>query len=436
MTSPTLALLGGPKTRTEAFPKRRTMGEAERQAALAVLDSDDLSSFLGAASPFFWGGTQVKALEAAWARRTGYAYAISVNSWTSGLYAALGAIGLGPGDEVICTPYSMSATATTVLHWGGIPVFADIDPRTFNLDPAKIEALITPRTKAIMVAHIFGLPADMDGIAAVAKAHGLRVIEDGAQSPVAHYRGKHVGALVDIGGFSLNYHKHIHTGEGGIIVTNDEDLAKRCALIRNHGENAATSIGITDGVNVLGHNLRLTELQAAIGLAQLDRVDGYVEHRQRLAAHLAAGLARFPFLEAAYVPAESTHAYYVYPIKLDAAKLGISRRAFIAAVNAELPEPGPTDPPVLAGGYVQPLYWNDMYQRRLALGAGGFPFNLAPPGWPSYERGICPVVERMHLEEMIVLSLIREPLETADIDALLEAIAKVAAARELLADHP
>lgn len=425
----TLAILGGPKTRATPFPTRRTMGEAERRAALEVLDSDDLSTFLGAPGPLFWGGKQVRALEAAWSARTGYKHVISVNSWTSGLYAALGAIGIGPGDEVICTPYSMSATATTILLWGGIPVFSDIDPKTFNLDPSKLEAVITPRTKAIMVAHIFGLPADMDGIAEVARTHGLRVVEDGAQSPDASYRGRQVGALVDIGGFSLNYHKHIHTGEGGVIVTNDENLAKRCALIRNHGENVAETIGITDGVNILGHNLRLTEIQAAIGIAQLARLDGIVEHRRRLAAHLKRELTRFPFLTPAHVPDEATHSYYVYPLKYSAENLGMPRSTFVNAVNAELPDLGPTDHPVFSEGYVKPLYWNQLYQKRLAIGSAGFPFNLAPAGWPNYATGACPIVERMHLNEMIVLSLVREPVVEEDIDDLIRAIEKVAAAR-------
>ncbi|MCC6644969.1 MAG: DegT/DnrJ/EryC1/StrS family aminotransferase [Polyangiaceae bacterium] len=428
-----LARDGGPKVRERPFPRRRTMGDAEKKAAHDVIDSDDLSTFLGGPGPYFWGGERVRAFERAWAERFGYRHAVSVNSWTSGLYAALGAVGLGPGDEVLCTPYSMSATATTILLWGALPVFGDVDPRTFNLDPSKLEALITPRTRAIMVAHIFGLPADMDGIAAVAKKHGLRVIEDGAQSPMATYRGRNVGGLVDLGGFSLNYHKHVHTGEGGVIVTDDEDLAKRCALIRNHGENVAETIGVTDGINVLGHNLRLTELQAAIGLAQLERVSGYVARRQELAAYFARGLARFPFLSAPHVPEGSTHAYYVYPVLFDEQGFGAPRRAFVEAVNAELPTPEIPEQTVFSEGYVRPLYWNDLYQRRRAIGRGGFPFDLAPEGWPRYARGECPVVERLHLSQMLVSSLVREPLEEADLDDVLRAIDKVASARASLA---
>ena len=184
----------------------------------------------------FYGGLKVREFEQVVADYFCVKHAVTVNSWTSGLITAVGAIGIEPGDEVIVTPWTMSATATAILHWNAIPVFADIDPDNYNLDPKSIEANITPYTKAIMVADIFGQSADMVEIMAIAKQHDLKVISDTAQAPGALYKGRYAGTCGHVGGYSLNYHKHIHTGERGILVTDDDGIAERLRLIRNHGE--------------------------------------------------------------------------------------------------------------------------------------------------------------------------------------------------------
>jgi dTDP-4-amino-4,6-dideoxygalactose transaminase len=169
----------------------------------------------------------------------------------------------------------MSASATAVLFYGGIPIFADLDRDRYTLDPLSVESCITPRTKAIMVVHLFGYPADMDAIMAIAKKYRLMVIEDAAQAPGVLYKGRPVGAIGDVGGFSLNFHKHIHTGEGGLLVTNNDEIALRCRLIRNHGENATEAYGVEDISNTIGSNYRFTELQAAIGIALRPTLTGY-----------------------------------------------------------------------------------------------------------------------------------------------------------------
>jgi perosamine synthetase len=402
------------------------MGAEELRGVTRVLDSDVLSGFIGAVGSAFNGGPEVRAFEDAWARKFGFAHAISVNSWTSGLMAAVAAIGIEPGDEVICSPYTMSASATSALFYGGIPVFADIDPGTFNLDPASVRRCITSRTKAIIVVHLFGHPAEMDSILAIAAEHGLKVIEDAAQAPGVMYRGRPVGALGTIGGFSLNYHKHIHTGEGGMLVTNDEQVAQRAQLIRNHGENAFEMFGITDLSNVIGGNYRLTELQAAIGLAQLDKLDGILARRTELAGYLDSRLRELPGLTVQQVPADCTHAYYMYPIRYDATVAGLSRGAFRKAVSAELPAPKSWETTPLAEGYVKPLYLNSIYQRRIAIGSKGFPFNLRKDG-PDYGKGLCPVTERLYEREMLLTPLIREPLTVGDVKDLADAIEKVIA---------
>jgi perosamine synthetase len=420
-----LAVAGGKPVRSVPFIMRKTMGEAEKRAVLEVLDSDNLSGFFGSPGSAWLGGPKVKEFEAKWASTYGFKHAISVNSWSTGLMTAVGAIGIEPGDEVIVSPYTMSASATSIVFYGGIPVFADLDPDTFNITAATIERVLSPRTKAIMVVHIFGQAADMDPIMALAKRHNLKVIEDAAQCPGIRYKGTPVGAIGDVGGFSLNYHKHIHTGEGGMIVTNNDDVATRCQLIRNHAENLTEYAGVTDLTNMIGSNYRLTELSAAIGCEQLNRLDGYLAHRQRLAKYFSDGLSNIPGLTPAKLAKGCEHAYYLYPIKYDAKAIGIPRNKFVQAVNQELPKPEHWEQTFLAEGYVQPLYLSPMYQKQIALGSKGFPWSQNKGITYNYAKGLCPVVEQLHEESMIFTPLIREPLQESDIDDALAALRKV-----------
>ena len=431
---PQLAIKGGPRLRELPLSARRTMGEAEKQAVIDVMDRGELSGYFGSPGPQWLGGEKVQQFERKWADSYGYKHAISVNSWTTGLMTAVGAMGIGPGDEVIVSPYTMSASATAILFYGGIPVFADIDPDTFNITATTIEPHITTRTKAIMVVHIFGQTAEMEAIMALARRHNLKVMEDGAQSPGVKFKGKPICGFGDIGGFSLNYHKHIHTGEGGMLVTNDDQVALRCQLIRNHGENLVEVQPIEDLTNMLGANYRLTELQAAIGIAQLDRLDGYVAHRQRLATHFGKQLAELPGLTAAMVADGAEHAYYLYPVKYDATVTGISRRAFVQAVNAELPPAKVWEQTGFIEGYVKPLYLASLYQKKIAIGRAGFPWNTNAGVEYNYSKGICPVVERMFEHELIYTPLIREPLTESDIDDFVAAIKKVLANLSELTD--
>jgi len=420
-----LAIAGGNPVRTQPFLVRRTMGELEKQAVIDVMDSDQLSLFFGSPGEQWLGGPKVKEFEQKWASRYGFKHAISVNSWTTGLITAVGAVGIEPGDEVIVSPYTMSASATAILFYGGIPVFADVDPDTFNLTAATIQARITPRTKAIMLVHIFGQACVMGPIVELAASHGLKIIEDAAQAPGIHYQGQSVGAIGDVGGFSLNYHKHIHTGEGGMLVTNDDRIALRCQMIRNHAENLTEALGVDDLSNMLGSNYRLTELQAAIGCVQLDRLAGYLQHRQRLARYLDQQLADVEGLTPPFVAKGAEHAYYVYPIKYDATVTGIDRALFVRAVNAELAVPDSAEQYGLVPAYVRPLYWAPMYQKKIALGSKGFPWSMQPGIDYDYRKGLCPVVERLHEQEMLMTMLVREPLTETDMDHFVAAIKKV-----------
>ncbi len=419
------AILGGPKVREMAFPPRITMGSQELEEVSKVINSEVLSAFLGGPGKFFKGGKYVKMFEDKWAEMYGFKHAISVNSWTNGLIVGIGAVGIQPGDEVICSPYTMSASATCAFFYGGIPVFADIDPHTYCLDPKSIEEKITPRTKAIVVVHLFGGCADMDPILELAQKHNIKVIEDAAQSPGVKYKGRPVGAIGDIGGFSLNFHKHIHTGEGGMLVTNDDNLAMRARLIRNHGENSIEAYGIKNISNVIGANHRLTELQAAVGIHQLDKLESYLDIRKRLALHLADRLDTLKGIDAKQNIENGDHAFYVFPVKYDAQEVGLSRSLFLKAIHTEFPKPDGFEGTVLTEGYVAPLYYNEVYQQQIAIGDKGFPFTTNPDVTYDYSKGICPVTEDLHHNTFLGIPVVREPLTIQDMDEIFEAFKKV-----------
>lgn len=430
-----LAILGGQPVRQKEFNFRTTIRQNEIDAVTEVMKTGQLSGFFGSPGPFWLGGPKVKEFEKKWAEMFGYKHAISVNSWTTGLMCCVGAAGIGPGDEVICPPVTMSATSTSVLFYGGIPVFADLDPNTYCLDPAAVEKKITPRTKAIMVVHLFGYPADMDGLIALAQKHNLKIIEDAAHAPLTLYKGKKVGALGHIGGFSLNYHKHIHTGEGGVIVTNDDEMAKKCQLIRNHGENLTEFAGVTDLTNAIGSNYRLTEIQAAIGLEQLKAIPHYVSTRFELADYMNKRLSNLKGIRPPKIEKDSTHAYYLYPITFDAQALGISREVFCAAVNKEFLAPKGWEQTVLVPGYVKPLYLAPVYQQKIAIGSKGFPFNYNDGVTYDYSKGICPVAEHMFEKAIITTPIVREPLTIEDMNDVADAIEKVVTNAHLLKDY-
>lgn len=409
-----LALFGGDPAVKAPMTKYRSIGAEEEAAVIRVMRSGNLSSFIGAWCDDFYGGVEVKRFERLWADCFKVKHALSVNSNTSGLIAAMGAVGVSPGDEVIVPPFSMSATVMAPLLYGGIPVFVDVEPDTFCLDPEKVRAAITPKTKAIFAVNMFGHPANLRVLRQLADEKGIYLIEDAAQSPLAMDGNRYAGTIGHIGVFSLNYHKHLHTGEGGMCCTDDDELAMRLAGIRNHGENIVNHLGMEDITNMLGFNFRLTELQAAIGIEQLAKIDRLVLERQTIAERLTTATRGLPGFTPPAVRDDCRHVYYVWMSKYDGRLTGVPRQIVAEALLAE-------GVPIVEG-YVSPLYMLPIFQQRKAIGRDGWPFTLSDR---TYKRGLCPVAERLQEEELLEFCTCSFQLDERELNQSIEAFEKV-----------
>ncbi len=412
-----LALLGGSKTIDKPINRYNSIGAEEMEAAKSVVESGILSRFLGCWDEDFYGGDKVREFEEAWRTYFNVKHAVSVNSNTSGLIAAIGALGIEPGDEVIVSPWTMCATATSILIWNAIPIFADIESETFNLDPNSIRRCITPNTKAIIVTDIFGHAARLDEIMEIAREYGLSVIEDAAQAPGARYGKRFVGTVADIGVFSLNYHKHIHTGEGGMCVTENDSLAERLQLIRNHAEAVVEDKGVTNLSNMIGFNFRLGEIEAAIGIEQLKKLDGQLDSIICRANSLTQGLEGLRGLRTPRVMDGCTHVYYVYPLVYDAKATAVSRKRLLEALRSE---------GLRIGGGYQNLHLLPLFQRKTAYGTRGFPWKFFDPEEKiSYAKTICPVAEELHDHTFLVLPMCLFDYSNNDVELIIKAFRKV-----------
>jgi dTDP-4-amino-4,6-dideoxygalactose transaminase len=297
------------------------IGQEEKRAVLEVLESGMLAQ-----------GSRVAAFEAAFAQYCGTRHAVATSSGTSALHVALLAHDLGPGDEVITTPFTFVASANVIIYVGAQPVFVDIQPETFNIDPRLVEAAITSRTRAILPVHLFGLPADLDALMEIARRHHLAVIEDACQAHGASYRGQRVGSF-GTGCFSFYPTKNMTTAESGMITTNDDLIADRCRLIRQHGSRQRYRH------DTLGFNFRMTELQAAIGLVQLEKLEKFNEQRIANARHLTE---RLRGVQVPVVPFGSRHVFHQYTVRVsggrrDAMLDGLRSRGIGADVYYPLP---------------------------------------------------------------------------------------------------
>lgn len=317
---------------------RPQIGPEEEAAVLAVLRSGMLAQ-----------GPQVEALERAFAAVCGVEHAVAVCNGTAALHLALLAHGVGPGDEVITTPFSFVATGNSVLMTGARPVFVDIDEATFNLDVAQLEAAITPRTRAIMPVHLYGRPAAMDAIVALAERYELAIVEDAAQAIGAHYHGRPTGSF-GTGCFSLYATKNIMSGEGGMITTSDPQVADRLRLLRSHGSR------VRYYHDSLGYNFRMTDLQAAIGLAQLGKLERFTEQRIANAAFLNQAIAHPQVLKPTTQPG-TRHVFHQYTLRILGDRAEAARQLSAAGVGTAIfyPLPIPQQPLYRDLGYDQAL---------------------------------------------------------------------------------
>ena len=320
----TLALLGGKPVRSTPFTSWPLFGPADEKRLVRTLRSGH------------WGrlqGKEVSTFEQAFAKMHGCKHGIAVVNGTVSLRIALMAAGIQAEDEVIVPPYTFLSTATAVIEANAVPVFADIDPFTFNLDPKAVEAAITPRTKAIMAVHFAGLPADMDALNAIARKHGLTVIEDAAHAHGASYQGRPAGSLADVASFSFQSSKNLTCGEGGIIVTNRDDLAESCRSIHNCGR---IPTGVWYEHHVISGNYRLGEFQGALLNSQLKSLERQTATRDRNGRFLAERLAQLPGIQPQHRDENCTrHAYHLFMLRFDEAAFGLPRALFAKALRAE-----------------------------------------------------------------------------------------------------
>jgi perosamine synthetase len=386
-----LAINGGSPVRQGLLPYgRQSVDEADIAAVTEVLRSDWLTT-----------GPKVAEFEKAWADKVGASHAVAVNSGTAALHAAIFAAGVGPGDEVIVTPLTFAASANCVLYQGGIPVFADVQPDTLNIDPAAVEAAITPRTRAIVVVDYSGQPADLDELQAIAVRHDLVLVEDAAHAIGATYRGRPSGSISDLTTFSTHPVKHVTTGEGGLVTTNDEKWAERMHWFRNHGittdhRQRAEKGGWFYEMVALGYNYRLPDILCALGLSQLGRLDNWLTRRRAIAACYDKAFAELPAVCSLTVRPDREPAWHIYPILLNLDHLRVDRAQIFAALRAEN---------IGVNVHYIPVYWHPYYAQL------------------GYPRGLCPRAEDAY-QRLITLPLF-PGMADQDVDDVIEAVCKV-----------
>jgi len=406
-----LALFGGKKTREKPFPNHPIITDAEKNAVLEVLESGNLSTFIASSGEQFLGGKKIKEFEKKFADYVGTKFAIAFNSATSALHAAVVAVGINPGEEVIVPPYTFTSTATSVLMHNAIPIFSDVKKDIFCLDPTKLENVTSPLTRAIIPVHLFGHACDMDEIKRFAVKYDLKIIEDCAQAPGGRYKKKNVGTMGDCGIFSFQETKNMMTGEGGMLVTNDDRITKVAQMVRNHGEVLlSTQTERTYRSEILGWGYRMTELEAAIGIVQLSKLDKMNEDRIKLAEYLTKKIHTINGLE--HVRYDFVkHVYYVYAFSYNQEKIGLPRDKFCEAMRAEgIP---------CFGGYVKPLYLNPLYTEKRAFAFKHYTGNA------KYEKGLCPVTESLNEKELVMIPVCRPPATIQDMDDIFDAIIKI-----------
>ncbi|MEW6359322.1 MAG: DegT/DnrJ/EryC1/StrS family aminotransferase [Planctomycetota bacterium] len=403
-----LAIDGGPKARARPWPRWPIYGEAEIELIAEILRSGNTH---------FHRSPVSKDFEKRFAEWNGSKHAVCCNSGTSALHMALAAGGVGPGDEVIVPPRTFIGTVSPVLHQSAVPIFADIDPRTHNISPDAIRQVISKRTKAIIPVHLAGLPCEMDEIMAIAEEHDLLVVEDAAQAHGAEYKGRKVGTIGHINAFSMQDSKILNTtGDGGMVTTNDDEAAIFCREFRNHGFLSTRKL---DDLHIyihprMGYNYRMTEIQAAVGLKAMDRLDGYIETRRRNAAFLTREIEKIAGLIPMAEPPGTKCAYYVYYCTMEPEKFRADRDQFVRALQAE-------GISVRIGTSAE-LYTQEFFQKK----AGHSWDPRIYKGKVNYTKLVCSVARKVG-QETFALD-VAPPATEADMADVVAALQKVAAA--------
>ena len=386
MAKSNLAILGGEKSVTMESPKWPAIGDEEIAAVTEGLGQvKEDTRFLTAAA----GGGPVEALEKSFAEHMGAEYALSMSGGGPALHTAVMASGANAGDEIIVSPYTWGQTISCILQHNCIPIFADVDHETYNLDSASVEKLISPHTRAIIVVHIYGNPADMDPIMAFAKKHNLVVIEDCAQAVGAKYKGRYVGTFGDFVCFSIGSGKNMVGGEGGMILTNSHRRFQEAALYGHHPVRHNKEL-VDEDLKALSDNLiytyRMHPACAMIAGVQLKYLDEWNTDRRRNSEHLSEALSEFPGVQPPTITPGNEHVYHIYGLRFEPEEAeGLSRDTYVKALVAE---------GVPAGmGYVrQPIHLRRIFQEREYFSGRGLPWSIAHRE-VTYEQGDCPVAE-------------------------------------------
>ncbi|MCI0577820.1 MAG: UDP-4-amino-4,6-dideoxy-N-acetyl-beta-L-altrosamine transaminase [Chloroflexi bacterium] len=367
------------------------------------LDEDDVAAVVEVLrSDWLTTGPKVAEFEGAFADCVGAKEAVAVSNGTAALHAAVFALGIGPGDEVVTPAMTFAASANCVVFQGGRPVFADVDPESLLLDPRQLEAKITPRTKAVVAVDYTGQPCDYDALEKIAGRYGLPIIADACHALGGSYKGRLVGTLGDLNVFSLHPVKHVTTGEGGVITTDNPELARRMRLFRNHGITSDYRQREAQGswfyeMTELGYNYRLTDIQCALGLSQLVKLPGWVKRRQEIARCYDEAFARLPAVRPLQMQADVSPVYHLYIIRLDPERLRATRAEVFAALRAE---------GIGVNVHYIPVHLHPFYQERFGTGPG-----------------LCPVAEAAY-EQLITLPIF-PTMTGGDVEDVLSAVFKV-----------
>lgn len=400
-TDPALALHGGPKVKTEPFSTGKRFGLEEAKHLLEALEQNTL---------FYHSGEKVKTFLEEFNRLYGVQYSVATSSGTAAIHVALLACGVSVGDEVITSPITDMGTIVGILYQNAVPVFADLDPHTYTMDPKSVRERITPRTKAILAVHLAGNPCSMDEIMAIAREHNVKVVEDCAQSYLSYYKGRLVGTIGDYGCFSTNDFKHISTGDGGIVTVNSgEEDDYHCVHAFADKNYRRFGDSVNRDVEMLAPNYRMTELQGAVGIAQLKKLPWICKTRQVYGDRITEGISGLTGVFPHKVTEGGTCSYWFYMFRVMC-----DRDRFSDALNAE-------GIPSSAGYIPQVVYRYSLFQNRQAYERSRFPFDLSNV---RYDSNLCPNAEA------ILQTAIRIPVSEfyseRDIDDIILAIRKVA----------